>query len=67
MTSTASTSYVHQKYDMAHVYILYFKDNLILNGPRMIQGDQNALGHLQRPLQGQPWGVQQVPLMSIQN
>ena len=36
------------KFGMAHVYILFLKDNLILNGPSMIQGDQDALGHPQR-------------------
>ena len=48
---------------MAHVYILFFKDKLIKNGPSVIQGDQDALGHPQRFCQAQPWGVQQVPLM----
>ena len=31
----------------------------------MIKGDQDALGHPQRPRQAQPWGVQQVPVMNI--
>ena len=31
----------------------------------MIQGDQDALGHPQRPRQAQPWGVYQVPVMII--
>ena len=30
----------------------------------MIQGDQDVLGH---PQQIQPWGFQQVPLMSMKN
>ena len=33
----------------------------------MIQGDQDALGQPQQPHQGQPYGVQQVPFMSIKN
>ena len=33
----------------------------------MIQGDQDALGHPQRPRQAQPWCVQQVQVMSIKN
>ena len=28
-------------------------------------GDQDTLGHLERPWQAQPWGVQQVPGMFI--
>ena len=31
----------------------------------MIKGDQDALGHPQRPRQAQPYGAHQVPLMSI--
>ena len=50
---------------MTHVYTLFFKDKSIENGPCMIQGDQEALRHPQRPRQAQPLGVQQVPLMSI--
>ena len=52
---------------MVHVYILFFKGKSIKNGPSVIQGDQDALGHPQRPRQAQPWGVQQVPLMFIKN
>ena len=46
---------------MKHVYMLFFKDKSIENGPSMIQGDQEAFGHPQRPFQGQPCVVQQVP------
>ena len=42
------------KIDMTHVYMLFFKDKLIQNSPSMIQGDQEALGHPQRPRQGFP-------------
>ena len=55
------------KFDKAHVYSLFFKDKLILNGPSVIQGDQDVPGHPQRPRQAQPWGEQQVPLMSMKN
>ena len=50
-------------FDMAHVYILFFKDKLIKISPSMIQGDKDALGHPQQPRQAQPLGVQQVPVM----
>ena len=46
------------KIDMAHVYILLFKD-------KWSQSDQDALGHPQRPRQAQPRGIQQVPVMFI--
>ena len=52
---------------MTHVYILFFSYILIENGPSVIQGDQDDLGHTQRPRQAQPWGFQQVPLMFIKN
>ena len=50
---------------MTHVYMLFFKDKSIEDGPSMIQGDQKAFAHPQRPFQGQPCGVQQVPVMFI--
>ena len=50
---------------MTHVYMLFFKDKSIENGPSLIQGDQDALGHPQRPRQAQPRPVQQVPVMFI--
>ena len=31
------------KIDMTHVYMLFFKEKSILNGPSMIQGDHGAL------------------------
>ena len=52
---------------MTHVYMLFFKDKSIEDGPSMIQGDQEAFGHPQRPFQGQPCGVQQVPVMFTKN
>ena len=51
------------KIDMTIVYILSFKDKSILNGPSVIQDDQDALGHPQQPREAQPWRVQQVPVM----
>ena len=45
------------KIDMTYVYMLFFKDKSILNGLSMIKGDQDALGHPQRPCQAQPWRV----------
>ena len=55
------------KTDMTHVYMLFFKDKSISNSPSVIQGDQEALGHPQRPRQAQPRRVQQVPIMFIKN
>ena len=52
---------------MAHIHILLFTDKLILNGPRVIQVDQDTLGHPQRPSQAQRWGVQEIPLMYFKN
>ena len=45
-------------FDMAHVYIVFLKDKLILNGLGVMQGDQGALGHHLRPRQVPPWRVQ---------
>ena len=53
------------KIDMKHVYMLFFKDKSISNSPSVIQGDQEALGHPQRPRQAQPRRVQQIPVMFI--
>ena len=48
-------------FDMAHDQILFFRDKSILNGPSVLQGDQSAIEHLQRPPQAQ----QQVPVFKI--
>ena len=61
--STANTSYVHQKLKW---HMLIYNFSMTIRFKRS-QGDQDALGHPQRPRQGQPWGVQQVPLMFIKN
>ena len=50
---------------MAHIYIYTIFQRQI--GLSVIQGDQDALGHPQRPRQAQPWWVQQVLLMFIKN
>ena len=52
------------KIDNAHVYILFFKDKSIQNGPKVIDG---ALGHSQRPHQVHLWRVQQNQVMFIIN
>ena len=51
---------------MTRVHMQFFNlDNSIQNDPSVIQGDQDALRHPQRPQQAQPWGVQQVPVIFI--
>ena len=61
--SSANTSYVHQKltWDM---FICYFsKTNR--DGPSVLKGDQDALRHLQRPHQAQPWYLLYSPWLSF--
>ena len=63
MVSTASTIYVQQKLTW-HMFIYYYQRQIDLNGSR---GDQDVLGHPQRPRQAQPLLVQQVPVVFIKN
>ena len=63
LASTARSSFVHQKLKW---HMLIYNFSMTIRFKRS-QGDQDALGHPQRPRQGQPWGVQQVPVMYIKN
>ena len=67
--STASTFYIHKKKTyMALAYILLFQKQIDLKQRSQLDtGWPRCSRTLSRSRQAQPWGVEQVPFMSIKN